>query len=195
MGNLYIKILATQQALKANKDQFNSFGKYSYRSCENILEALKPLLALNQLTIFLDDDVVEIGGRVYVEATATVVDVETGDTMSTKAFAREEETKKGMDASQVTGAASSYARKYALCGLFAIDDNKDSDATNTHGKEVPEIKQDNKFRCEKCGAILEPYEHNGKTVSLRQHAESSRKKFGKVLCMDCITDIKGDENA
>ena len=113
------------------------------------------------------------------------------------AFAREEDSKKGMDASQVTGAASSYARKYALNGLFAIDDCKDSDATNTHGKEpkmeTPEQPTVPMFRCEKCGAVLKPYEKNGKTYSIRQHAEGSKKKFGGIYCIDCIE--KGETNA
>ena len=131
------KLLAVQQALRAPKNQFNSFGKYNYRSCEDILEAVKPLLQMNQLILCISDDVKEIGGRVYVQALASLFDVETGEAISTTAFAREEETKKGMDASQVTGAASSYARKYALSGLLAIDDNKDSDATNK-GDKAPE---------------------------------------------------------
>ena len=133
---IMMKLVVTQQALKANKTQFNAFGKYHYRSCEDILEAVKPLLSANQMVLTLSDNMVEIGGRVYVEATATVTDAETGEEAHTTAYAREEETKKGMDASQVTGAASSYARKYALNGLFAIDDNKDSDATNDGGKDV-----------------------------------------------------------
>ena len=124
------KLFLVQQSLKAPKDQFNSFGKYKYRSCENVLEALKPLLLANQMVVTLSDAVKEIGGRVYIEATATVIDIETGESYSTTAFAREEAEKKGMDSSQVTGACSSYARKYALNGLFAIDDQKDSDATN-----------------------------------------------------------------
>ena len=130
-----MKLVVTQQALKANKTQFNAFGKYYYRSCEDILEAVKPLLSANQMVLTLTDNVVEVGGRVYVEATATVTDAETGEEVHTTAYAREEESKKGMDGSQVTGASSSYARKYALNGLFAIDDAKDSDATNV-GEDV-----------------------------------------------------------
>ena len=200
--SIQMKLVATQQALKANKTQFNSFGKYYYRSCEDILEAVKPILAMNQVYLTLSDEVVEVGGRVYIRATATVVDAETGEDECVTAYAREEETKKGMDASQVTGAASSYARKYALNGLFAIDDNKDSDATNTHGKdemlqkmpiETPEQPAVPKFICEKCGAVLKPYEKNGKTYSIRQHAEGSRKKFGGVYCINCIE--KGETNA
>ena len=193
-----LKLYAVQQALKAPKDQVNNFGKYNYRSCEGILEALKPHLGINQLIINLTDDVTEVGGRIYVKATATVTDVETGESVSATAFAREEEDKKGMDSSQITGAASSYARKYALNGLLAIDDSKDSDATNQHlmvadvAKNAP---SDNKFRCEKCNKVLEPYYSNGKNYSIREHSELSKKKFGKVLCMDCINKLKGEANA
>jgi hypothetical protein len=122
--------------LKAPKGQYNSFGKYKYRSCEDILEAVKPLCVKNKVLLTITDDIVLIGDRFYVKATATVTNFE-GLSVSASALAREEDTKKGMDGSQVTGAASSYARKYALNGLFCIDDTKDADATNTHGKEQP----------------------------------------------------------
>ncbi|MCC0679517.1 ERF family protein [Clostridioides sp. ES-S-0005-03] len=134
-NNIYMKLVNIQSALKAPKNQFNSFGKYNYRSCEDILEGLKPILKEEKALVILDDKVVQIGTRFYVEATATLIDAETGETVSVKALAREDETKKGMDLAQVTGSVSSYARKYALNGLFCIDDTKDSDATNTHGKE------------------------------------------------------------
>ncbi|EGT4172049.1 recombinase, partial [Clostridioides difficile] len=134
-NNVYIKLVNIQSTLKAPKSQFNSFGKYNYRSCEDILEGLKPILKEEKALVILDDKVVQIGTRFYVEATATLIDAETGEKVSAKALAREDETKKGMDLAQVTGSVSSYARKYALNGLFCIDDTKDSDATNTHGKE------------------------------------------------------------
>lgn len=120
-----------QSQLKAPKSQYNQFGKYKYRSCEDILEAVKPLLEAQKCTLTLTDDVVMVGDRIYVKATATITNVDGGSRVSTTAFAREEVEKKGMDSSQVTGAASSYARKYALNGLFCIDDVKDSDVTNT----------------------------------------------------------------
>lgn len=120
--------------LKAPKGQYNSFGKYKYRSCEDILEAVKPLCVKNNVLLTITDDIVLIGDRFYVKATATVTNLE-GASVSASALAREEDTKKGMDGSQVTGASSSYARKYALNGLFCIDDTRDADATNTHGKE------------------------------------------------------------
>lgn len=128
--DIYTKLLNIQTKLKAPKGQYNSFGKYSYRSCEDILEALKPLLKEENAIVMLRDEVKQIGERFYVAATADFIDVDKGDVLSTTAFAREEEDKKGMDGSQVTGASSSYARKYALNGLFAIDDSQDSDITN-----------------------------------------------------------------
>ena len=134
--NVYEKLMTVQTKLRAPKGQYNSFGKYSYRSCEDILEALKPLLAEVGAIVNISDEVKLIGDRFYVEATAMFLDCETGDSVVARASAREDETKKGMDLAQVTGSVSSYARKYALNGLFAIDDNKDSDATNTHNKDI-----------------------------------------------------------
>ena len=134
--NVYEKLMTVQTKLRAPKGQYNSFGKYSYRSCEDILEALKPLLAEVGAIVNISDEVKLIGDRFYVEATAMFLDCETGDSVVARASAREDETKKGMDLAQVTGSVSSYARKYALNGLFAIDDNKDSDATNTHSKDI-----------------------------------------------------------
>lgn len=137
------RLIEIQKALKAPKNQRNNFGNYNYRSCEDILEAVKPLLAKQGLALIIEDEVLAVESRFYVVATATIFDEEGKKIAQTSAFAREEETKKGMDSSQITGAASSYARKYALNGLFAIDDTKDSDATNTHDKE--EKKKDEPF--------------------------------------------------
>lgn len=128
---IYEKLLNIQQDLKAPKDLYNSFGNYSHRSCESILEALKPLLKANGCVITFSDKMIEVGGRNYAESTLKFIDAKSGDTIEVTACAREEETKKGMDGSQITGASSSYARKYALGAMFAIDDNKDSDSTNT----------------------------------------------------------------
>ena len=141
---IYAALQAVQRELKAPKGQYNSFGKYKYRSCEDIVEAVKPLLNEHGLILTMSDDVVEFGNyahkkttgndvveisgsRIYIKATATVIDVVTGDKIEVTAMAREPEEKKGMDCSQITGTASSYARKYALNGLFAIDDTKDAD--------------------------------------------------------------------
>ena len=132
------KLAQIQQALVCNKGQWNKFGRYSYRSCEDILNAVKPHLKSLNMFLALSDELIQIGERYYIKATAKVIDCDDNDTFEVTAYAREEESKKGMDGSQVTGAASSYARKYALNGLFGIDDVKDSDATNDHGKDSAE---------------------------------------------------------
>lgn len=124
------ELITIQSELKAPKTQVNRFGGYKYRKAEDILEAVKPLLAKQKCTLIISDDIVMIGNRIYVKATATIKN-ENGEFEETTGWAREEENKKGMDGSQITGASSSYARKYALNGLFAIDDNADSDTTNT----------------------------------------------------------------
>ena len=124
-----------QQKLKAPKGQMHKFGKYKYRSCEDILEAVKPLLG--DAALILSDEIVEIGGNIYVKATAKIIGMDKGHMYETTAFAREPKEKKGMDPSQITGAASSYARKYALNGLFCIDDTKDADTMdNTSGDKT-----------------------------------------------------------
>lgn len=130
MSALFEVLSKIQKEMKAPKSQFNAFGKYKYRSCEDILEAVKPFL--NGTVLYISDEMVLIGDRYYIKATATLRNGD--DAVSVTAYAREEAEKKGMDSSQITGAASSYARKYALNGLFLIDDTKDSDATNEHGK-------------------------------------------------------------
>lgn len=130
------KLMLIQASLKAPKNQRNAFGNYNYRSCEDILEAVKPLLYDTQTTLTISDEMVEVGGRIYVKATATLKDCETWEIIEqNSAYARESESKKWMDDSQITWATSSYARKYALNWLFCIDDVKDADATNTHWKE------------------------------------------------------------
>lgn len=123
------ELITIQSELKAPKTQVNNFGGYKYRKAEDILEAVKPLLAKQKCTLIITDDIVMVGNRIYVKATATLKN-EKGEVEEATGWAREEESKKGMDASQITGASSSYARKYALNGLFAIDDNADSDTTN-----------------------------------------------------------------
>ena len=124
-----MKLSEIQQALKVPKNNRNDFGKYNYRSAEDIIEAVKKIINPQGLALVITDDIVEVGGRIYIKATATIGEY------SATGWAREEETKKGMDVSQITGSASSYARKYALNGLLAIDDTKDSDATNDHKEE------------------------------------------------------------
>ena len=121
------KAMRIQTELKCPKNLYNSFGKYKYRNAEGICEAVKPFLQKEKCALTLDDEIVEVGGRVYVKATATLIDCETEDVFRTSAYARESLEKKGMDDSQITGTASSYARKYALNGLFLLDDTKDAD--------------------------------------------------------------------
>lgn len=132
--NIKEKLLAVQSELKAPKGQENTFGGFKYRSCEDILEAVKPLLTQNGATLKIADEIVLVGDRYYVKATAIFSDTETDEGITVTAYAREEQAKKGMDSAQVTGATSSYARKYALNGLFLIDDTKDPD-TDAHTKE------------------------------------------------------------
>lgn len=144
MKDLVSKLVVVQSTLKAPKNQYNSFGKYNYRSCEDIVEAVKPLLAEQGLFMCISDKVVfhsEL--RCYVEATVTVTDGQ--DSMTATASAREATTKKGMDDSQLTGATSSYARKYALNGMFGIDDTKDADASNDHGRAPKKAKPSNEL--------------------------------------------------
>lgn len=142
--SIYTTLTEIQNELKAPKNQYNSFGKYKYRSCEDILEALKPLLLKHKATLIINDEIQETGTRIYVKAICTFV---VGDEkIQTTAFAREDESKKGMDGSQVTGASSSYARKYALNGLFLIDDTKDADTDEF--KEQSKNKQENKSKQE-----------------------------------------------
>jgi len=185
-------LINIQSKLKAPKGQYNSFGKYRYRSCEDILEAVKPLLAESGCTLTVTDDIVAVQNRIYVKATATIKDAE-GNTESVTAFAREPEDKKGMDDSQVTGTASSYARKYALNGLFLIDDTKDADTDENRNERegraaqqkpepsqkpanAPRIapKSEGVYICTKCG----------KTISSAEH-DYSLSKFGTSLCRNC----------
>lgn len=132
-----------QNLLKAPKNQYNKFGNYKYRNCEDILEAVKPLLFSQSCTLTISDEIVMIGTRYYVRATATIKNAN-GETETTTAYAREDESKKGMDASQITGSTSSYARKYALNGLFCIDDTKDSDSLNNECQSNNQLGKDNR---------------------------------------------------
>jgi hypothetical protein len=136
--SIYSKLLSIQNELKAPKNQYNKFGKYNYRSCEDILEAIKPLCLKYGAVVLIDDYVSQVGERFYVKAKASLIDIDTQEEVYACAYARESENKKGMDSAQVTGATSSYARKYALNGLFCIDDTKDVDT-----QEYQEKKQTN----------------------------------------------------
>lgn len=207
--NITTKLVNVQSDLKAPKGQYNSFGKYKYRSCEDILEAVKPHLKKNGLALVVKDEIVEIAGRIYVKATAKVID-ENGAEISTTAFAREPQEKKGMDDSQVTGSSSSYARKYALNGLFAIDDNKDADSiseqkenTKTDKKtsssskkkaeEMPQqpIQELPDDFCTICRLPIMDFSgknNNGDPVTYTKQMiiDTSRARFKAPICMDCM---------
>lgn len=142
--NIYEKLINIQKELKAPKSNYNDFGKYNYRSCEDILEAVKPICLKYRAVLILSDNIVNVGTSNYVEATAILVNIDSPiETISNKAEARESIDKKGMDDSQITGTASSYARKYALNGLFNIDDTKDAD-TNEYHNQITGNKKTNK---------------------------------------------------
>ena len=149
------ELIAIQSELKAPKTQVNKFGGYKYRKAEDILEAVKPLLAKQKCTLTITDDIVLVGNRIYVKATATIKN-EKGEGETSTGWAREEETKKGMDASQITGASSSYARKYALNGLLAIDDNQDSDTTNDGQQQTQQQAQVKQQATNSGGSQLHP---------------------------------------
>ena len=140
--NIYKKLIEVQNKLKVPKSQYNNFGKYNYRNAEDILEAVKPILENAGATIFIKDSIELIGDRFYVKATVSFVDIESGSIIETSALARESEEKKGMDSAQVTGATSSYARKYALNGLLLIDDTKDNDHDSMHQTDNKEPKKE-----------------------------------------------------
>ena len=172
------KLATIQQKLKAPKSQYNSYSKYAYRNAEDILEAVKPLCAETGTLVLLSDEIINIGSRFYVKATAALIDAETQAQITVSANAREEEEKKGMDGSQVTGASSSYARKYALNGLFAIDDTKDSDTTNTTGADKNAVKG-------KQTPLVATKEHLAEAAALGVNLEQTtawyNKKMGTVL--------------
>lgn len=170
--NILEKLLNIQQELKCNKNQYNSFGGYNYRNCEDILEAVKPLLKENKCVVTLSDEIINVGTHNYVKSTATLKDVEKiGDEISTNALAREAEIQKGMNDSQITGSTSSYARKYALNGLFDIDDTKDSDFTNN--KEEEEHKKNNE---------LEEFKKNMTYQNYLKLNDADKKRVEIALC-------------
>lgn len=147
------KLLTIQQKLKAPKNQYNKFGNYNYRSCEDILEGVKPLLAETKCILTLSDQIINIGDRFYVQALAKLTDIESGESISNTAFAREELDKKGMDGSQITGGSSSYARKYCLNGLFLIDDTKDADTNEAKEEQKAKEEKTNALPADKVNAL------------------------------------------
>lgn len=194
--SIYEKLLSIQTELKAPKSQYNKFGGYNYRNCEDILEALKPLLKQHNATVLLTDEIENIGDRFYVRANATFIDIENGAKITVSALAREELSKKGMDSSQVTGSTSSYARKYALNGLFCIDDTKDADMLN-NSKEYtappkaqkqptkpvqPPKQASNVIICPVCGKPVQAV--RAKDGSGYIPADAIIKQYGK--CSNCV---------
>ena len=189
MGDFMKRVGLAQAELKAPKNQYNSFGKYNYRSCEDILEAAKPINKKNGLVLLLTDKPVCIGQRYYIEATARLYDIESDQFIEATASAREADTKKGMDDSQVTGTASSYARKYALNGLYNIDDTKDADTdaykkqTTTNTTDAPE------YKCADCGKPFEAFRDptSGKTFTPAEVFQMAKKRNadGLARCADC----------
>jgi DNA-directed RNA polymerase subunit RPC12/RpoP len=189
MSDFLKRVGMAQAELKAPKNQYNSFGKYNYRSCEDILEAAKPINKKHGLVLLLTDKPVCIGQRYYIEATARLYDIESEQFIEATASAREADTKKGMDDIQVTGTASSYARKYALNGLYNIDDTKDADTdaykkqTTTNSTAAPE------YKCADCGKPFEAFRDptSGKTYSPAEVFQMAKKRNadGVARCADC----------
>ena len=198
---IYTKLATIQKKLKCEKSQYNSFGKYKYRSCEDILKAVKPLLDETKTVLTLSDELVAIGERYYVKATATLLDTEESKDVpfvSTTAYAREEETKKGMDGSQITGTASSYARKYALGGLFDIDDGIDSDVTNTGEAKTARAKtsaqQKSKIDFDAIDERIKNAETADEVRKIYAGVPKPLQKYFEEKCKDRIIDINmGDE--
>lgn len=180
------KLCEIQHSLKAPKGQRNTFGKYNYRSCEDILEAVKPLLHDAGLVLTLSDTIEEVGGRVYVKATATLTDGT--DSVTNTAYAREADSKKGMDESQITGTASSYSRKYALNGLFCIDDTKDADTDEYHARTA---RAEPPAMCKRCGNRIGPMtQRNGVVMPGADFARWTKQHTGASLCGDCFNKLK-----
>lgn len=202
---IYKKLLAIQTELKAPKGQYNNYGGYQYRSCEDILEAVKPLCGKHGVALMVNDEVVEIGTRYYIKAVATLHELDGDGLIVATAYAREPEEKKGMDQSQVTGTASSYARKYALNGLFCIDDTKDAD-TDEHRKQTEGRAQSGKpgtkktaapppaiVKCKECGKeITDVTWPDGKKTSAQKMVHGSISKYGVPLCGTCYTMRKAN---
>lgn len=196
MENFLGRVGALQAELKAPKGQTNSYGGYKYRSCEDILEAVKPLLSKHKMVLSVGDNIMQIGDRYYVCATAVLRDVESDAAIENSAYAREAETKKGMDESQITGTASSYARKYALNGLFCIDDTKDAD-TDEFSKRTNQAddrpKRDFKTVgdisriCARCGQQIVPAKKRDGTMwDVPDMVEYGKKRYGNALCATCM---------
>lgn len=192
--SVFEKLLNIQNELKAPKGQYNSFGKYKYRSCEDILEAVKPLCLKNKVTLVLSDKILNIGDRYYIEATAKIIDIEDGNCVWNTALARESLEKKGMDDSQITGTASSYARKYALNGLFNIDDTKDADTDEFKIQEDNDKLIDKKM-VESLNLAIKNNKINDDIVELilSQYGYSSTSEIKIKDYMNIVKDFKANK--
>lgn len=192
MADFLKRVSNLQMELKAPKGQMNKFGGYRYRSCEDILEAVKPLLHKYGMVLTVSDDLMQFDSRYYICATATLRDTESGEFITNSAYAREAETKKGMDESQITGTASSYARKYALNGLFCIDDTKDADTDEytARTQNTASEKKPTGYACAECGTSIEDYFDGKDTIPAAAMAKRSREKYGSVLCVKCARKKK-----
>lgn len=196
--NIYEKLSNIQNELKCNKNQFNKFGGYKYRSCEDILEAVKPICKKYKTVLVLSDTLVNIGERYYIQATARLTDIEANkeseDTcISNTAYAREEESKKGMDGSQITGTASSYARKYALNGLFNIDDTKDADTDEfTKQQQIDDDKVIDKTKVDALNKSIKNAGIKDEVVELilSQYGYTSTNEIKIKDYMQIISDFK-----
>ncbi len=179
-----------QTNLVATKDKTNDFGKFKYRSAESILENIKPLL--NGCAVILNDELVDINGTAYIKATATLLN-DNGESISASAYAQQD-THKGMSAEQAMGTCSSYARKYALCGLFAIDDNKDVDSLDNRDKGEKRPVSANVYVCNDCGSeVVDGRKTDGSVWTAEDIAEYTQRKFGDVLCYDCASKRSKEE--
>lgn len=184
LSNIYEKLRNAQVELKAPKNQYNSFGKYKYRNAEDIMEAVKPINQKHGLTLTISDEIAAVGNRVYVKATATLTDGT--DIIVNCAYAREEESKKGMDGSQVTGASSSYARKYALNGLYLIDDTKDAD-TDEQRNEQERIQSVRNSIAKLTKLLIDEY--GGSSDQVQKYIEKVTGKPIKEVDYDTALDI------
>lgn len=164
--NIYEKLSSIQAELRCNKSQYNSFGKYYYRSCEDILEAVKPICRKYGAVLVIGDEIINLNERFYIKATAVLIDTETGDQLKNCAYAREELDKKGMSGEQVTGSSSSFARKYCLNGLFNIDDTKDADTDAYHCQTTAEEKSGEPVYVRRENNCTEVLGNNGRWYSL-----------------------------
>ena len=190
--SIHQKLAKIQSELFVPKGKKNEFGGYSYRSCEDILKVVKPLCFDNGCSVLISNEMITVGAKVYCEATVTLTDWETGECIVAKAQAREAEARKGMDDSQVTGSTSSYARKYALAGLFGIDNEKDPDATNDHGKGDASAKPETKPAAKQAWLAYKAKSHNEDPDAVKANFKKLVEATVKKSDMNAVTDDEWD---